>query len=143
MAQRFKKRRLVKWGSPAVGGILIILVVTWPSAVCESVQHSSLINCIFGMTYRGKQPNGEAFLLKAPSAHEIDASHIVFEKPSIETNSIKMEAISAKLNIPKQHIICDGPVELRHEFVHIKTKRADLHLGAPAVADAASAQPSQ
>ena len=131
MPQRFKKRRLVKWVSPAIGITLIMLVVTWPSAVCESVHNESLLNCIFGMTYRGKQPNGEAFLLKAPSAHEIDASHIFFEKPSIETNEIKMNATSAKLDVPTLHIACDGPVELQHKLVNIRTKKADLHMGRP------------
>lgn len=129
MPQPFRKRRWLKWGCPVVGGFLMLLVVAWPRVITEQLHHGSILNQILGLTYRGKQANGDAFVLKSTSAHEIDSNHIAFSKPSIEASNVKMKATSATLDVPKMRIDCEGPVELRHQQVVISTRKAQLHMG--------------
>lgn len=127
--KRHRKRKIIKWLFPSLGLGLLTTVVVWPNAVGESIQEGKISNSIFGMTYRGKQPNGQTFLLKAPSAHQEAKGLITFHEPSIETQDLQMQAAEAKLNVETSHIQCEGPVSIKHEHMHIRTQKADLHLG--------------
>lgn len=131
--QQLRKRRWLKWGCPVVGCALMLLVVTWPRVITEQLHNSQILNQVLGLTYRGKQANGEVFTLRAPSAQEVGTHQIAFMQPSLETQSIKMRATAATLNVPQMRIDCEGPVEFSHQQVTICTRKAELHLGQTSV----------